>query len=185
MKVSEEFHVNTLKKELIERNSILALGDYNYFAKSLKWTQEELYEFYHQIYPGFLELCKPYSQAIYLLERLKKQGCKIHILSAREERESGQVYDLTKKWLVNYSLHFDALCVDVKDKSTYVKKNNIDLFIDDLWENCKRVAVNSNCLVCHMKCKYNSGPKYDYTSNMIPIYNLNEVDTFLFPNNKF
>lgn len=179
MKVSAEFHKNVLKKDLMERNVKYSLGDYYYFAKSLQWTEYELYRFYHEAYPDFLRLCKPHFQAIALLRHLKFKGHVIYILTAREERAFEQVYNITKSWLNFFGFPFDFLCVGRKDKYNYIKENTIDIFIDDTWENCKKVSENKNCLVFHMRCNYNIEVKYTYKKNIIPIYDIYEVEKYL------
>ena len=57
---------------------------------------------------------------------------------------------LTENWLQENNVQFDKLFMNASDKVQLVKENNIDLFIDDSFNNCKQISENTNAKVYMM-----------------------------------
>ena len=82
---------------------------------------------------------KPYVAEI--LKKLKDEGNKIYLITARYEQEGIEsVENLTKEWLKKHNITYDKLLMNSKDKLKTAQENKIDIFIDDCLKNCKEVA---------------------------------------------
>ena len=60
------------------------------------------------------------------------------------------VEEITKQWLKDNNVEYDGLFLNAADKLQLAKDNNIELFIDDSFKNCKNIADNSNTKVYMM-----------------------------------
>lgn len=76
---------------------------------------------------------------IEVLSRLKSQGHKIIFITARNNIEYNDPYELSYDYLKINKIPFDKLIVNVKDKAKECILQDIDLFIDDSTKNCKAV----------------------------------------------
>lgn len=171
MIASEHFHTYILGRNMCARDVAMANGDYFYFAKALNWDNTDVYRFFHEEYPLFLEKCKVKRSSVSAIKTLYDQGHKITILSAREERKFGQVYFLTEDWLKRNEVKYNELIIGEKKKSMIVSANEYDVFVDDSIINCIDVAENSECKVYFFRCKYNA------KVNIGSFCNIKEIDS--------
>ena len=65
------------------------------------------------------------------------------------------IREITTKWLEENNVEYDEIFLNAEDKLKLVKENNIDIFIDDSFTNCKKIAHNSNAKVYIMNSKVN------------------------------
>lgn len=100
--------------------------------------------------PRELEFCKKYyddtvagtpfkENAVQTVNRLKKEGHEIYIVTARTNDFYTDAIDTTKEELDRNGLLYDHV-VCTFDKAGYCQKNKIDLFIDDSVKNCSLVS---------------------------------------------
>lgn len=73
------------------------------------------------------------------LKKLKKEGNNIIFITARNSEEYGDPYKLCLEFLEKNNIPYDKLFVDIYDKGSLCKKENIDIFIDDNVRNCNSV----------------------------------------------
>lgn len=82
----------------------------------------------------------------------KSMGCKIIIITARNDYYTPNVKKLTKEFLDNNYIPYDKIVFDdvaIGDKSGYAKKEKIDIFIDDketVLDRIKEVNPHIECL---------------------------------------
>lgn len=175
MKSSMRYHIEILKNTYVCREIEKAQGNYAYFYKALEWGEDEVNGFFHSEYPFFLDECVPNESVIGVVNELYEKGNEIHILSAREERGKCVVYEKTRKWLEKWGVQFNKLLIDTSTKSVYLKDNEIDVFVDDLWDNCVDAKQNSSSIVCHVRCEYNRGVDYDYSNGIVEIEDVDKL----------
>lgn len=77
------------------------------------------------------------EKAAEVINRLHTEGEKIIIITAREIKNA---YKISETWLKEKNVNFDKLIVGAEDKAKICLENNIDVFIDDLVNNCKKVS---------------------------------------------
>ena len=74
-----------------------------------------------------------------VLNKLKEDGHKIIIITARTYEEYDDPYKISYEYLKKNNIPFDKLIVNAKDKASTSVLEGIDLFIDDNTLNCKAV----------------------------------------------
>ena len=77
------------------------------------------------------------ENAAEVINRLHTEGEKIIIITARAIKDA---YKISETWLKQKNVKFDKLIVGALDKARICLENNIDIFIDDLVDNCKSVS---------------------------------------------
>lgn len=95
--------------------------------------------FVHETFPVMAKMVPLKSDVVEILNKLHKQGHKIIFISARNKEEYKDPYKLSYEYLKANNVPFDKLIVDVKDKAKECVLQQIDLFIDDDFRNCKAV----------------------------------------------
>ena len=74
------------------------------------------------------------------LSKLRKEGHKIFIISARDEKYFKAPYEESKKWLDDNGIEYDKIILACKGKGKTCKELGINAFLDDKEENCIEVA---------------------------------------------
>lgn len=137
--IAQYYTINELKRDgKIKELNNLTTHFYNKYLHS--WTEEEEEEFFTKYYKDCLEKIKPKMYARELLDVLKQEGNNIYLITARFDWADVKAEDVTKKWLEEYQIPYDELIVEAKDKAKIAKECNLDIFFDDSYENCKKVA---------------------------------------------
>ena len=103
------------------------------------WSDEEDKNFWILYYEKVMENVKPKDDAIEIINELSKENNIIKI-TARWDRESGIISEITKKWIEKYNINYHKLFIGHLDKRNIVKENNIELFIDDSFKTCKQIS---------------------------------------------
>ncbi len=86
---------------------------------------------------AMLATSKPYKNAVKYLNLLNKLGHKIYIITKREQLFK----DTTAVWLHRNNIPFNELVMtDGEEKSSYVKKYNLDCYVDDFLPNLEEMA---------------------------------------------
>ena len=146
------------------------------FCDIFNWTRNDKYDYYRYIYDNNIHNMpiKPHAREI--INKLKKEGHKIYIITRRDSDIYKDPYKESKNWLKKNKVKFDKLIVKAKDKGLACKKLNVDIFIDDLPSNCKRVE-EENIKVLMFDTPYNKEEKnYKRVVSWEEIYNIvNEV----------
>lgn len=71
------------------------------------------------------------KDAIKVIKKLKENGHKIYIITARSKEYRESIYNFTKKSLDDNKIPYDELLLTEKYKLKSCQKNNIDLMIDN------------------------------------------------------
>lgn len=147
---SYEFLFNYAQKfdiEILGKNGdINEFGDCKnpfYFSELHNWTKEETKKFLEMYYIESISSVQPKLLASEILQKLKNNGHKIILITARFELDmQNTVQELTLKWLEKYNIPYDEIILYVDDKVEIVEDKKIDIFIDDSFTNCKKIADN-------------------------------------------
>lgn len=110
------------------------------YKKKFQFSYEELKYFLKNIQEEITNMAKPRFNAVETINRLRKQGHKIIIITARDSEFHDDPYLLSKNWLDKNNIEYDKLIVNAREKGTVCKNENIDLFIDDQLNNCLDVV---------------------------------------------
>ena len=123
---------NHIDKELKDPRS-------NYFTKMYGLTKGEAREFWLNAGNNLILNAPVMKGAKKILKKLKKDGHRIIILTARDEYYHGTPYQLSKLWLDKKGLLYDELLVGYREnKEEIFKKYKPDFVVDDSIENCTK-----------------------------------------------
>ena len=106
------------------------------YKKKFQFSYEELRYFLKNIQEEITNKAEPRTNSVETINRLRKEGHKIIIITARDSEFHDDPYFLSKNWLNKNNIKYDKLIVNAREKGTVCKNENIDLFIDDQLNNC-------------------------------------------------
>ena len=112
----------------------------NVYQQKYGFTYEELKYFLKNIQEEITKEAKPRKYVVEIIKKLRTEGHKIYIITARDDEFHDDPYLLSKNWLDKNNIKYDKLIVNAREKGTVCKNENIDLFIDDQLNNCLDVV---------------------------------------------
>jgi len=126
-----------------------------YVVDICKWKKLEAMKFWLKYYVQILKNvnCKKFAPEV--IKKLKENGNKIFLVTARKGFNKDQTKQITKKWLEENNIEYDELVLEAEDKLKILQEKDIDIFIDDSYDNCSNVAENSDIKVYMMDSKVN------------------------------
>lgn len=151
---SQKYTVEDLKRES-KINISADLSNHFYIVYMNGWNEQEAIIFWEKRYAEILRNLNIKKFAAEVINKLRNQGHKIYLITARWDMKKDNVEEITKKWLKDNNVEYDGLFLNASDKLTLAKENNIDIFIDDSFNNCKKIADNTNAKVYLMTSRVN------------------------------
>lgn len=136
--LAQRFTIEKLGKSAkIDRNLNFI---YDYYCQTFHgWTDEQNKRFWEENYETILNSVRTKYYAKEIIDKLKEDGHKIIIITARFSTPKVDANKVTEKWLEDNRIYYDKLIVGAKEKGKVAKENQIDIFIDDNLENCMAV----------------------------------------------
>lgn len=111
------------------------------YAKTFhNWNDEEEKECLDKYYENVVKEVKPKMFSAEIINKLKSEGNKIFLITARFKSEKFDVKELTLKWLKENNINYDELIMDAQNKVEIAQEKNIDIFVDDSISNCEAMA---------------------------------------------
>lgn len=129
--------------------------DHFYIEYANEWTEEEAKKFWDKYYIEIIKQVNIKKFASTVIKKLKEEGHRIYIITARWNTVGTETADVTNQWLKDNNVEYDELYINATDKLQLIKEKNIDIFIDDSFKNCKQVVDNSNTKVYMMNSRIN------------------------------
>ncbi len=124
--------------------------------KSFGWNKKNIKEFLDQYLEEVLNNTEAKNDSIKIINKLKKEGNEIIFITSRSENEiKNNMFKLTEMWLKKHNYKYDLLIIDSKDKVNDCIKYKIDVFIDDNYNNCKKVEEKTKIPVLIYSTRYN------------------------------
>lgn len=146
---SQKYTIEDLKRE----SNIDINKDYLnhlYIESASGWNDIETKNFWEKYYEDILKAVNIKNFASKVINNKRKNGDKIFLITARWDMPNFDTKKLTEDWLQENNVQYDELFMNASDKVQLVKENNIDLFIDDSFNNCKQISENTNAKVYMM-----------------------------------
>lgn len=133
---AQKYIVEELKREPIIVNDLGLCESASYYDELFGWNVDEAEDFWNKNMENVLTEVQPRFFAREIISKLRKEGHKIIIITARDSEFHDAPYLLSKNWLDRNNIEYDKLIVNAREKGTVCKNENIDLFIDDQLNNC-------------------------------------------------
>lgn len=129
---------------------------HSYIRAMHNWTEEEEDIFWDKYFDEIISQIKPFTFAPEMIKKLKNDGNEIIIITARYNDGKTNVERISKEWLEKNNIPFDEFYFNAQDKGVVAKEKNIDIFIDDSFTNCIKVA-NEGIQTFLMNSRTNKG----------------------------
>ncbi len=133
---AQKYIVEKLKREPIIVNDLGLCESASYCDELFGWTQEEADDFWEKNMENVLTNVQPRLFAKEVISKLREEGHKITIITARQKKEM----EIGLAWLKKYNIEYDDLYFEIEEKGKKAKEKNIDIFIDDSYRNCRDVS---------------------------------------------
>ena len=135
---AQNYTINAMKKEIkdIDSDEITE----NYVKEFHNWSDEEEKNFFDKYYEKMILNVLPKMYASEIIKKLREEGNKIYLITARFPSDKFDIKEKTKVWLEKNNIEYDELIVNAQHKSKPAKENHIDIFIDDNIRNCTDVS---------------------------------------------
>lgn len=117
------------------------------------WSEEEDEKFWVSILEEYSKKEKPRDFASEVIEKLRKKGHKIYIITSRysmieKDIKSKKIEKLLLKWLRKHKIKYDSI-IFVQNKIESVINNKIDIMIEDSPENIEMLKTYTKMVVFH------------------------------------
>ena len=170
----EELLKEYIKHDKELRNSGIINKNAKYIRNDMfDWSEEEDNIFYKENIERIAKNLKVIEGAKEYIDKLKKDGHNIYIITGRDNGEYSDPYNMTKEWLQENNIYYDKLIfTDAYDKSQKSKeciKNNVEIMIDDSVSICKN-CVESGITTLIMDKPYNREENITRVKNWKEIY---------------
>jgi uncharacterized HAD superfamily protein len=124
------------------------------------WTEGEDLEFLKIYYEEIVNNARPRTLAVKYLKKLHDEGNKIVLITARWETDYFDVAKSTNEWVKRNNIPCDKLIINAENKLVAAQNENVDVFIDDSFSNCKMVS-SAGIKTYLMDSRTNKGLKDD------------------------
>ena len=151
---SQKYTIEDLKRKS-KINLSGDLGNHLYIVNMNGWNDKEAIDFWEKYYAQILNELNIKKFASEVINKLKQEGHKIYLITARWEMRADNVKEITFKWLKDNNIQYDEIFLNASDKLKIAKENNIEVFVDDSFKNCKNIADNTNIKVYMMNSRAN------------------------------
>lgn len=153
LEYAQKYTIEELKRNPILDNT--KVTNHSYIELMHHWTKEEALKFWDRYYAEILRKVNIKTFAADKIKKLKEKGHKIYLITARWDIENDNVKEITLEWLRNNDVQYDEFFMNAEEKLKIVKDKNINVFVDDSFDNCKSIAYGSNIKVFLMDTKVN------------------------------
>lgn len=140
MNYAQQYTIDVLKREPILRDENCNTHFYTKYL--LGWKDGEDLEYLKKYYSKIVDEVKPKTLAVEYLKRLHEEKNKIILITARWESDEFDVAEATQKWINKNNIPCDKLIINAENKLIAAKQENVNVFIDDSFKNCKMVSDN-------------------------------------------
>lgn len=146
-----------------------------YIEEMFNWSKEESIQFWENNITEILEKVNIKTFASEIIKKLSEKGNNIYLITARWNTDKNNVEKTTVKWLDEKNVIYDKLFINAEAnrKVQLVQENDIDIFIDDSYENCKDVSEKTNAKVFMMNSRVNENFKLE---NIKRVYSWYEIE---------
>lgn len=132
-------------------------------TKTFNWTEEQALKLWNKCLFQYVTQGASRTFAPEVIERLREEGHKIYIITARDEyglpeEHYGKMQELTKKWLKDQNIEYEKI-IFAKNKLPHCIENNIDVMIEDSPDNI--IGISEKIKVIKFDCQYNKHVEKD------------------------
>lgn len=137
--LAQKFDIEVLGKEGEINTENVKEGFY--IGNIHSWKKEQTEAFFELYYVYALQKVKPKIFSVDVLQKLKKEGNEIIIISSRFNNKTvSNINRMTKEWLERYKIPYDKLYTEAQNKIEIIKNEKIEIVVDDDYYICKEAS---------------------------------------------
>lgn len=155
----------TIKKIIKDNNYDLNTADYR------KWSENKKYNFFAKHAEELFLNGVINDHALDVIDKLKKDGHELWIVTARNNIYSDIVITSSKKFIENNNLNIDKACFGISPKGKFCADNNIDILIDDSPYQYQSVIDNGKKAIL-FNSEFNQGNNFIRANNWLEVYDI-------------
>lgn len=140
--IAKEYAKKLFGKE-IKNEDYTQVDSYNYIETVLGIDGENIERFWKENLVTLFKTVEPKENVSEVINKLKDEGHKIIIITARWNEDYCDSENLSKEWLKKYNIKYDKIYIGAESKIEIAIKEKLDLFIDDSIKNCREVTENN------------------------------------------
>lgn len=141
----------------------------SFYKEKFKFSYDELKYFLKEIMEEIINRAEPRVGVIETIRKLREEGHKIYIITARDSEFHDDPYYLSKNWLDKNKIEYDKLIVNARKKAPVCIQENVDLFIDDQLNNCIEIT-KEGIQTIRISCDKNNSENIATVDNWKQIY---------------
>ncbi len=158
-------------KNVVKSNRGLIKPDAKWITKGMfDWTKEDGENFENETIKLVYKNQRVVSGAKQFINLMKQEGHKIYFVTARGVDGHSKRKD-TEIWLKEQGIEYDKLFFKVKNKVEVLKRNNVDIYIEDCYDNC--IKADKAGIYTIQFCNYPT--RYKHTKFKRQINNWQEI----------
>lgn len=157
--------VNMITKEFKKNNDTRYIDKTErLFQTMTDWNGSECDDFIKLNSKELFADILPKNDVVDVLNRLKREGHTLVVISARSKLFFNDPYELTFEWLNKNNIPFDKLIIAAEEKQQFCLDNNIDILLDDSTSVLSKV-YDAGVKVVMMRVPHNKiQDDYDFDS---------------------
>ena len=143
----EKMVIDNGTKLCLEKNWPIKINAIEYdVGKTFNWSREQEDEFWLTYFIEYVQKSRPRVFASEIINKLKQEGNKIYLITARDnygipQKYYGKIQNLTKKWLKKNNIKYEKiLFVKDEEKLQQCIENNIKVMIEDSPKNIENIS---------------------------------------------
>lgn len=128
--------------EELHKSAAINMGkctSHHYTSFMHNWNDDEASKFWRKYYLEILGKVRPKTFAKEYISKLAENN-EIYLITARFDDDTESAKKVTEEWLKDHGIKYDKLILKAEQKDIVAKENNIDIFIDDSFDNCQSVS---------------------------------------------
>ena len=145
--------------------------------KAFKWNTDQTMKFWNKYILKYFEETAPRTFAPEVIEKLRNDGHKIILITARDEygvpqEHWGKEQQITKDWLSKNNIKYDKLIFETEKMQPCIE-NKIDVMIEDSPHNIEELS--SKIKVIKFDCQYNRDVSNKNVSTAYSWYHIYDI----------
>lgn len=141
---SASYYAKKYVKDVLKRQPIVDMSkvkDHYYIRDMFGLTDDEATDFWKIYYESIVGDVNPKLSSAKVINKLKEDGNKIIIITARWSDEQIDAFKISEEWFKKHGINYDKLYVGMESKVEVALDEKIDVFIDDSIKNCENVSA--------------------------------------------
>lgn len=134
----KKFVEEDLKREL--NLNLESKVDYYNIMEKYNLSEDEARKFWVDYFVKIIENVIPKKSSVEIINKIKENGNKVFLITARFDDEIVDVRAVTEKWLEANNIKYDKLIINSHNKLEIAKQENIEIFLDDSIRNCEMLS---------------------------------------------